>query len=181
MLRGLIRERLMAAADEIFALFERTVASYEEELSRTREEKERHRQQLEAACKTQIVLHVEDAQLLVGHQEERPRQPKGESVTSEEEDPQPPHVKDEEEDPQDFYVKMEEEGLWTTHEEKHLLGQEEADITKLPPTVASVKTEENEDKPPESLQLHHSPSEDNRGAESPNSSSPRHMATEVGN
>ncbi|XP_061896103.1 uncharacterized protein LOC133645231 isoform X3 [Entelurus aequoreus] len=59
MLKELVKERLMAAADEIFALFESTITSYEEELCRTREEKERHRQQLEAVCKTQIVLHVE--------------------------------------------------------------------------------------------------------------------------
>ncbi|XP_061836970.1 uncharacterized protein [Nerophis lumbriciformis] len=49
MLKTMIKERLMAAADEIFALFERTIASYEEELSRT-SEKERHRQQLEAVA-----------------------------------------------------------------------------------------------------------------------------------
>ncbi|XP_061746851.1 chorion transcription factor Cf2-like isoform X2 [Nerophis ophidion] len=35
--------------------------------------------------------------------------------------------------------------------------QEEADLSKFPLTVVSVKTEEHEDKPPESSQLHHSP------------------------
>nr|XP_061784516.1 zinc finger protein 391-like isoform X3 [Nerophis lumbriciformis] len=53
--------------------------------------------------------------------------------------------------------KEEEEECWITQEEECLLGQEEADLTKFPLTVVSVKTEEHEDKPPESSQLHHSP------------------------
>ncbi|XP_061747139.1 uncharacterized protein LOC133545497 [Nerophis ophidion] len=70
-------------------------------------------------------------------QEDRPLQ--------QQEDPQPPHIKEEKED------------LWITQEEECLLGQEEADLSKFPLTVVSVKTEEHEDKPPESSQLHHSP------------------------
>ncbi|XP_061747280.1 gastrula zinc finger protein XlCGF48.2-like isoform X2 [Nerophis ophidion] len=70
-------------------------------------------------------------------QEERPLQ--------QQEDPQPPHIKEKKED------------LWVTQEEECLLGQEEADLSKFPLTVVSVKTEEHEDKPPESSQLHHSP------------------------
>ncbi|XP_061746803.1 uncharacterized protein LOC133545337 isoform X2 [Nerophis ophidion] len=79
-------------------------------------------------------------------QEERPLQ--------QQEDPQPPHIKEEKED------------LWVTQEEAFVPGQEEADLTKFPLTVVSVKTEEHEDKPPESSQLHHSPnsaSEEHRG------------------
>ncbi|XP_061746952.1 uncharacterized protein LOC133545407 isoform X8 [Nerophis ophidion] len=70
-------------------------------------------------------------------QEERPLQ--------QQEDPQPPHIKEEKED------------LWVTQEEEFLPGQEEAELRKFPLTVVSVKTEEHEDKPPESSQLHHSP------------------------
>nr|XP_057925665.1 gastrula zinc finger protein XlCGF8.2DB-like isoform X1 [Doryrhamphus excisus] len=58
MLKELVKERLLAAADEIFGLFERTIASYEEELCRTKEENERQRRQLEVVCQT----HVEDVQ-----------------------------------------------------------------------------------------------------------------------
>ncbi|XP_061746242.1 uncharacterized protein LOC133544984 isoform X7 [Nerophis ophidion] len=47
------------------------------------------------------------------------------------------------------HIKEEEEECWIT--------QEEADVSKFPLTVVSVKTEEHEDKPPESSQLHHSP------------------------
>ncbi|XP_061746727.1 oocyte zinc finger protein XlCOF22-like isoform X4 [Nerophis ophidion] len=63
---------------------------------------------------------------------------------------QPLHIKEEEEDPQPPHIKEEEEG-------ECLLGQEEADLSKFPLTVVSVKTEEHEDKPAESSQLHHSP------------------------
>ncbi|XP_019741275.1 uncharacterized protein LOC109525301 [Hippocampus comes] len=50
MLKDFVRERLMAAADEILGIFERTIASYEEQLCRARDESERHRRQLEAVC-----------------------------------------------------------------------------------------------------------------------------------
>ncbi|XP_055088226.1 uncharacterized protein LOC117392730 isoform X2 [Periophthalmus magnuspinnatus] len=40
-LRALVQERLTAAAEEIFALFERTIAEYEEELRRSKEENQR--------------------------------------------------------------------------------------------------------------------------------------------
>nr|XP_057926674.1 zinc finger protein 771-like [Doryrhamphus excisus] len=221
MLKELVKERLMAAADEIFALFERTIASYEEELCRTREEKERHRRQLEAVCKNQIALQTKNVQHLIGCQEER--QQRGGISTPK----QPPHVKEEEDE------------LWTTQEGERLQGEEESDLTKLPLTllsektqdyedktpessrwfyasdvrkkrppqpqaprppyfkeedeelritedgecllrseeadltVVTVKIEDHEDKPPESSQLHHSPSEENRGAE------PQHMTTEA--
>ncbi|XP_061925222.1 major histocompatibility complex class I-related gene protein-like isoform X1 [Entelurus aequoreus] len=67
---------------------------------------------------------------------------------------QPPHIKEEEEE-----VRISQEG-------ECLLGQEEDDVTKLPLTVVSVKTEEHEDKPPESSQLHHSPNVQQVSAES---------------
>ncbi|XP_054628116.1 gastrula zinc finger protein XlCGF57.1-like [Dunckerocampus dactyliophorus] len=112
-----------------------------------------------------------DVQQLIGHQE-CPNQLQG-SSTLKQEDPQPPHVKEEQEDPQLCYIKEEEVELWTTQEGECLLGQEEADLIKLPLTV---KTEE---KPPGSLQLHHSPSEENRAAGPPSSRSPQHMTTEA--
>nr|XP_061781748.1 zinc finger protein 235-like [Nerophis lumbriciformis] len=89
MLRELIRKRLIAAADEIFELFERTIASYEEELSRTREEKARHRQELEDMYKTHIVIQSE-------------------------EDQQPAHIKEE---AKDLWTNEEGEGLLEAEEE----------------------------------------------------------------
>ncbi|XP_061747648.1 uncharacterized protein LOC133545928 isoform X4 [Nerophis ophidion] len=53
-------------------------------------------------------------------------------------------------------IREEEEELWITQEREGLLGQE-TDLTNFPLTVVSVKTEDHEDKPSESSQLHHSP------------------------
>lgn len=59
MLRELIRERLITAADEIFGLFARTISSYEEQLGRAREEAERHRRQLKALDQAPTVRRVQ--------------------------------------------------------------------------------------------------------------------------
>ncbi|XP_061838657.1 uncharacterized protein [Nerophis lumbriciformis] len=115
---------------------ERTIAEYEEELCPTKEENE-----VDAVFKKhQVVTHRTDVQ-------------------------QPPHIKEEdlhplflkEEDAEPSHIKEEEKEVWITQEEECLLGQEGADLTKFPLTVVSVKTEDHEDKPPESSQLHHSP------------------------
>nr|XP_061824012.1 zinc finger protein 135-like isoform X2 [Nerophis lumbriciformis] len=53
--------------------------------------------------------------------------------------------------------KEEKKELWITQEGKYLLGQEEADLTRFPLTVVSVKTEDHEENPPESSQLHLKP------------------------
>ncbi|XP_054644019.1 oocyte zinc finger protein XlCOF22-like [Dunckerocampus dactyliophorus] len=173
------------------------ITLHEEELSPTRQENERLRQQLEDVCKTQVVLHVEDIQQLIGGQEECPPQPQGGSSTleqqepqpvkeeeeepeptyvkEEEEEPQPPHIKEEWGEPQPPCIKEEYEELLITQEGEHLLGSEEAGFVRLPLTGVSVKTEDNEDKP----QLHHSPSEEKREAEPSSSSSTQHMTTEA--
>ncbi|XP_061880045.1 zinc finger protein 2-like isoform X1 [Entelurus aequoreus] len=75
-----------------------------------------------------------DIQLLIRHSEEVSPQLGG-SSTLKQETPQPPHIK------------KEEEELWITQEEECLLGREEADYTKLPLTVVSVKTVDDEEKP----------------------------------
>ncbi|XP_061746764.1 zinc finger protein 391-like isoform X2 [Nerophis ophidion] len=107
---------------------ERTIAEYEEELCPTKEEKERQQQ------KHQVVLHRTDIHQLIEHQEEYLPHLQGDSFTH----------------PHSLFFKEEEEGECP-------VGQEEADLSKFPLTVVSVKTEEHEDKPPESSQLHHSP------------------------
>ncbi|XP_061551044.1 gastrula zinc finger protein xFG20-1-like [Phycodurus eques] len=150
MLKELVRERLIAAADEIFGLFEKTIASYEEELCRAREENEQQRQQLEAVCKTQIVLRVEDVQQLIGH----PPQQQLQSSCLDEEHPQPPCVN--EEDPQPLHVKEEEEDP----EPLHVKDEEAADVSNLPLTGFSTQSEneaELSQLPPRS------PSGDHRG------------------
>ncbi|XP_051918694.1 oocyte zinc finger protein XlCOF6.1-like [Hippocampus zosterae] len=51
MLRALVNERLSAAVEEIFAVLERTIGEYEEELSRTKDENLRQRHLLDALFK----------------------------------------------------------------------------------------------------------------------------------
>ncbi|XP_072295431.1 uncharacterized protein [Eucyclogobius newberryi] len=56
-LRALVNARLTAAAEEIFALVERTIAEYEEELCRSKEENQRNQQLLEEVLSPQLRLH----------------------------------------------------------------------------------------------------------------------------
>ncbi|XP_061880729.1 zinc finger protein 875-like isoform X3 [Entelurus aequoreus] len=144
MLKELVQERLMAAADEIFALFERTIACYEEELSRTREEKERHRR-LEAASQTQSVLHdIEaDVQQLIGHQDEYPPQLQGWITTPEQEDPQPPRIKAEEDE---LGITQEDVQQLIGHQEEYPPQPQEGFTTSKQeePQPPRIKEEENE-------------------------------------
>ena len=57
MLRALVEQRLTAAAEEIFGLFERTIAEYEEELCRSKEKNERQQKLLDAVFSPQLRLH----------------------------------------------------------------------------------------------------------------------------
>ncbi|XP_061779174.2 uncharacterized protein [Nerophis lumbriciformis] len=187
MLRALVDQRLTAAVEEIFVVLERTIAEYEAELSRTKEENNRP---MDAVFKKhQVVLHRTDVQqpLHIKDEEEDPQpthikeeedDPQPTHIKEEEEDPQPTHIKEEEDDPQPTYMKDEEEDPHMKEKEKDphmkeeeedlhmkeeeegecVVGQEEDDVSKFPLTVVSVKTEEHEDKAPESSQLHHSPS-----------------------
>ncbi|XP_061764271.1 zinc finger and SCAN domain-containing protein 31-like [Nerophis ophidion] len=75
-----------------------------------------------------------DVQQLIGNPEEVSPQSGG-SSTLKQETPQPP------------CIKKEEEELCITQEGECLLGREEADYTKFPLTVVSVKTEDDEEKP----------------------------------
>ncbi|XP_061750011.1 uncharacterized protein LOC133549001 isoform X8 [Nerophis ophidion] len=126
------------------------------------------------STRTGKILHIsKDIHQLIGHQEGCLPPPQGGGFTVERGYPQPPRVK-EEEDPQPLDIKEEKEDAQHPQgmeEEEHLQssniqeegereclpGQEEADPTKFPLTVVSVKTEDHEEKPPESSQLHHSP------------------------
>ncbi|KAJ0064923.1 hypothetical protein NL108_017658 [Boleophthalmus pectinirostris] len=55
-LRNLVNARLCAAAEDIFALFERTIAEYEEELRRSKEENQRNRELLQAVLNPRVTL-----------------------------------------------------------------------------------------------------------------------------
>ncbi|XP_072304702.1 uncharacterized protein [Eucyclogobius newberryi] len=59
-LRVLVNARLTAAAEEIFALFERTTAEFEEELRRSREENQRKQELLDSVLNPRVALFRAD-------------------------------------------------------------------------------------------------------------------------
>uniref|UniRef100_A0A671UAE7 C2H2-type domain-containing protein n=1 Tax=Sparus aurata TaxID=8175 RepID=A0A671UAE7_SPAAU len=133
-LRSLVKQRLTAAAEEICALFERTIAEYEEELCRSTEQNQRHRNLLDSALTPQLRLHRADVQrLLFGQKKVSPKQQEW-SSSLDQQDPEPPHIKDEQEE------------LWTY--------QEEADITEFTFTLVPVKHEDDDEVKPQSSQTH---------------------------
>ncbi|XP_061744821.1 gastrula zinc finger protein XlCGF57.1-like isoform X2 [Nerophis ophidion] len=140
-LRVLMEQRLNAAVEEIFGLFERTVTEYEEELSRTKEENKRQRRELDAALEhnradiQQVLLESED--------EVSPEQQEWRSSLGRQEQERP-HIKEEKEEP------------WEQ--------LQEADVTTVPFTDVPVKSEDDEDKAKFS-QLDYCQSEVNKGAE----------------
>ncbi|XP_028441833.1 gastrula zinc finger protein XlCGF57.1 [Perca flavescens] len=91
-LRVAVQERLVAAAEEIFGLFERTIAEYEEELFRSKQKNERQRKLLDAVLKPELRLNR--AVLSADSQQ----------------DPEPPHTGEE------------QGRLWRSRKGKHLQG-----------------------------------------------------------
>uniref|UniRef100_A0A3P9KR88 C2H2-type domain-containing protein n=1 Tax=Oryzias latipes TaxID=8090 RepID=A0A3P9KR88_ORYLA len=90
MLRILINQQLTAAAEEIFGVFGRTIAEYEEEIARSKLEIARQRRLLELSRQPKIYLEGNDTAV-----SEQPDL--NFSLDQKEEDP--PHIKVEEEDP----------------------------------------------------------------------------------
>ncbi|KAM9797006.1 uncharacterized protein ACBT44_017321 [Syngnathus typhle] len=110
MLRELVKQRLNVAVEEIFQLLERTIADYEEELCRTKEENERQRELLDSVLKPQVGLHTSDIrQVLVERKEEQQEEPT-ELFCVKEED------KEEEDEWTSFAVKSEDDGVQRSEE-----------------------------------------------------------------
>ncbi|XP_030002784.1 zinc finger protein 771-like [Sphaeramia orbicularis] len=132
-LRSLVEQRLTAAAEEIFGLFERTIAEYEEELCRTKEENQRQRQILDCVWNPRVLIHKTDIQQQLVVQEEVPpeQQEWNPIVDQEEPEPEPPHIKEEQEEP------------WTSVE---------VNITKFASTPVPVKSEDDDEEKVESSQ-----------------------------
>nr|XP_024002202.1 uncharacterized protein LOC112080610 isoform X2 [Salvelinus alpinus] len=60
LLRGFLNQRLTAAAEEIFEVVEQTIAQYQEEFVRTKEENDRLQKLLDIVIKPEIKLHRTD-------------------------------------------------------------------------------------------------------------------------
>ncbi|XP_071062540.1 zinc finger protein ZFP2-like isoform X2 [Pseudochaenichthys georgianus] len=136
MLLSLKKQRLTAAAEDIFALFEKTIAEYEEERSLSKEEIKRLQKLLDAVLQPQLRIHRSDVQLLVVVKEELLPDQQEWSTSLDQEDPEPPP-----------HIKQEQEELRISQEGEQLQELEEADITKSTFTPDPVKSEDDKEKP----------------------------------
>ncbi|XP_041664780.1 gastrula zinc finger protein XlCGF57.1-like [Cheilinus undulatus] len=132
MLRSLVNQRLTAAAEEIFELFERTIAEYEEQLSRSKEENHRQQKLLDAVFNPEVQLHRPVQQLMERTEEVLPEMQ--ERSTS----PNQEMMKHR-------HVKNEPEELWSGQEGEQLQGPEEADISMFTLIPVPVKSEGDEE------------------------------------
>ncbi|XP_071062099.1 zinc finger and SCAN domain-containing protein 22-like [Pseudochaenichthys georgianus] len=169
MLLSLKKQRLTAAAEDIFALFEKTIAEYEEELSLSKEENKRLQKLLDAVLQPQLQIPGADVQLLVVVKEEFLPDQQEWSTSLDPEDPEPPP-----------HIKQEQEELGISQEGEQLQELEEAEITKSTFTPDPVKSEDDEEKPqssqPHQRQTEHMETEadgdDCRGPEPARNSGP---------
>ncbi|XP_034083082.1 zinc finger protein 583-like [Gymnodraco acuticeps] len=136
MLLSLKKLLLTPPGEEIFALFEKTMAEYEEELSRSKEENKRLQKLLDAALQPQLRIHRADVQQLVVVKEEFLPDQQEWSTSLDQEDPEPPP-----------HIKLEQEELRISQEGEQLQELEEADITKSTFTPDPVKSEDDKEKP----------------------------------
>ncbi|XP_060915224.1 zinc finger protein 32-like isoform X7 [Labrus mixtus] len=138
MMRSFVNQRLTAAAEEIFDLFERTIVEYEEQLHRSKEKQSN----LLDDHRHHVRLQVSDIQLLMVRKEEvHPEQQERGSSLNQEDSPEPPQIKEDQEE------------LWSSQEGEQLQGPEEADIIQITFYPVPVKTEEDDGEKPQSPQL----------------------------
>ncbi|XP_041664313.1 zinc finger protein 350-like [Cheilinus undulatus] len=137
LLRSLVNQRLAAAAEEIFELFERTIAEYEEELRASKEGN--HRQHPEVQSH-RAVFPVDVQQCSMSKEEVPPEQLERASSLSQQEPPKSAHIKETTEE------------LWSSQEED-LQGSEEAPTIKSTFACIPVKIEYDAEIP-QSSHLH---------------------------
>ncbi|XP_039643255.1 uncharacterized protein LOC120550670 [Perca fluviatilis] len=153
-LRLVVKQRIDAAAEEIFGLL-KTRADYEEQLSRFKESERRHKL-LDDVFNPKVQLHRSDCWI------------KGDFPPE-----WIPGLDKEDTDP--LHIKEEQEKVWIGLEGEQLNGLEEADIARFSFTPVPVKIKDED----RSSQLHQSPKQDNREAEPPAGCSATQIKTET--
>ncbi|XP_068595087.1 zinc finger protein 300-like [Brachionichthys hirsutus] len=128
-LKALVQQRLAAAAEDIFELFERTIAEYEQQLGRQRKRLD----------KQQVRSHRAGIKLLlVNNEEDRER-----SASPAQEDSQElPRIKEEHGE------------LWTSREEHATHGPDEAGVTEFTFHSVLVKSEGDDEEEAQSSQVY---------------------------
>ncbi|XP_061819617.1 uncharacterized protein [Nerophis lumbriciformis] len=128
MLRVLVKQRLTAAVEEIFVVLERTIAEYEEELSRTKEENERQRQLLDALFNKH--------QQTVGEEHLPPDQQYW-TAKMELEEAEPPCIKEEDEEAD--ISKFPVIGVTVKSDDDEVKGESEEKSEAEPPNISSTQ------------------------------------------
>ncbi|KAK2820105.1 hypothetical protein Q5P01_023064 [Channa striata] len=163
----LVRQRLQEVAEEICGLFERTIADYEDELSRLKENYQ-HLNLLDGVFRPKV--HIRRSVCSADLQQTL--------VIKEEVLPEWNPSREQPDDPELLHVKEEQQELPTSGEGDPVDGLVKADITSSPFTAVPVRSEENKEEP-QTSQLHPSQTEDNREAESSSSSPAKQMKLET--
>ncbi|XP_027141688.1 zinc finger and SCAN domain-containing protein 31 isoform X2 [Larimichthys crocea] len=121
-LREFVNERLTAAAEEIFGVFQKTIVEYEEEIYR-------QRKLLDIVCKPEIKLHRIDLQQQHVCEEEEE-----EVLTDQQLCNQERSSSLDQEDPEPLQIKEEQEELCTSQEGEEVVIKVEADTFVVTPT-----------------------------------------------
>ncbi|CAJ1077571.1 zinc finger protein 2 homolog [Xyrichtys novacula] len=132
MLRDFVNQRLTAAAEEIFEVFGRTIAEYEEQLYRSKEENEQQQRLLDTVYSSQLLSSRTDIQELSVLEEKLP----SEQDTCSQEDTETP------------CIKKEQEGLWSSQEGEQHQGLE-IYSSNFQFTSVPVKNEDDEENSPD--------------------------------
>ncbi|XP_042170535.1 zinc finger protein 32-like isoform X1 [Oncorhynchus tshawytscha] len=154
LLKSFFNQRLAAAAEEIFRVVEKTIAEYQDEMSRSEERNSRLQKLLDITIKPEIKLYRADTQLqqLPACGEQVPSEQEEWIHSLGQEDPQSGPGGSTvwgrrihslvQEDPQLVHIKEEQQELWTS------LGEgQESDTTEFIFTSACVQSDCNQDPP----------------------------------
>ncbi|XP_044071018.1 zinc finger protein 888-like isoform X4 [Siniperca chuatsi] len=151
--RAFVNERLTAAAEEIFQVFERTIATYEEEASSSKQENERLRGLLLEFASNQ---KTDFSQSFICKEETPPEQQHCEqepSLSVCQRDPEPRHIKEED---HEFWANQQQE----EEQQQHVQEFKEANVSCVPHSSAWEGNEQGDTKPPLQPQTQISESEE---------------------